>query len=51
MDMLHNLNVLKPDEIVFFVSKARHDVNLYEELNKVRDLLKIDESKIKLFIA
>ena len=47
-DLMQHVGVLDPDEIVFVVKKVQPEVNLYQELNKVRDILKIEESKITL---
>jgi len=47
---LKNVGVLHPTEIVFVIKKLHAGVNLYEELNKVRDVMKIDEKVITLFI-
>lgn len=48
---IKNIGILKPDEIVFSIKKVHPEVNLYQELNDVRDILKIDEKKITLFIS
>jgi hypothetical protein len=47
---LKGVGFLYPEEIVFVIKKLQDEVNLYEELNKVRDVLKIDEKVITLFI-
>ena len=47
---LRNVGALRPAEIVFVIKKVHDGVNLYDELNKVRDVLKIDEKVITLFI-
>lgn len=47
---LKNVGVLRPAEIVFVIKKVHAGVNLYEELNKVRDVMKIDEKVITLFV-
>ncbi len=45
-NLIQNIDVLNPDEIVFMLKSVHRDINLYEEINKVRDYLKIDEKKI-----
>lgn len=42
--------ILKPDEIVFIVKKVHNGINLYSEINKVRDVLNIEEDKITVLI-
>jgi hypothetical protein len=42
--------ILKPEEIVFIIKKVHKDVNVYAEINKVRDILNIEESKITVLI-
>ncbi len=48
--LLLDIGVLNPDEIVFVIKKVHGQVNLYNEINKVRDVLKIDEKKITVFM-
>ena len=45
-DLMKNLGVLQPEQIVFVIERVQSGVNLYDEVNKVRDLFKIDEKKI-----
>ena len=49
--LIHDVGMLNPDEIVFSIKKVHPEVNLYKELNDVRDILQIDEKKITLFIS
>lgn len=50
-NLIKDIGVLHPEEIVFSIKKAHPEVNLYKELNDVRDILKIDEKKITLYIS
>ena len=47
---IEHIGRLNPTEIVFKIHTVVSEVNLYEEINKVRDFLKIDEKKITVFI-
>ena len=47
---IRNVGVLHPDEIVFVINYIHPSLNLYEEINKVRDILKIPEDKITVHI-
>jgi len=47
---MKHLGLLNPTEIVFVIKKVQPDVNLYAEINLVRDILKIDEKEITVFI-
>ncbi len=47
---LKNVGLLHPVELVFVIKKVHTGVNLYEEINRVRDVMKIDEKVITLFI-
>lgn len=46
---INHIECLEPEEIVFVINKVMPEVNLYEEINKVRDIFKIDENKITVF--
>lgn len=48
---IQDVGSLNPEEIVFKIKKVQPEVNLYKELNDVRDILKIDEKKITLYIS
>lgn len=48
--LIENIGRLCPTEIVFVIKKVHQDINLYKEINLVRDILKIDEKKITVFI-
>ncbi len=50
-DFMKDIGVLHPDEIVFIIKKVYPILNLYEEINKVRDILKIDEKKITVYVG
>ena len=50
-DYLKYINVLNPDEIVFVIKKVHKELNLYHEINLVRDVFKIDEKKITVLIS
>jgi hypothetical protein len=47
---IKNIGVLEPDEIEFVIKRVHKDLDLYAEINKVRDILKIKEEKIKVTI-
>jgi hypothetical protein len=47
---INHIGCLKPTEIVFVIKRVLEEVNLYDEINKVRDLMKIDENKITVFV-
>lgn len=47
---INHIGLLKPIEIVFVIKKVLAEVNLYDEINKVRDLMKIDEQRITVFM-
>lgn len=49
-DLLKNVGVLNPERITFVIQRVHKDINLYAEINKVRDELKIKESKINIVI-
>ncbi len=49
-DYLKHIGVLNPTEIVFVIKRVHKELNLYDEINKVRDIMKIDEKKITVFI-
>lgn len=49
-DLIKNVGVLKPEAIVFNIKRAYSDINLIEEINKVRDILKIDEKVISVYL-
>jgi hypothetical protein len=48
--LMKHVGILHPEEIVFVIGRVQPGVNLYKELNSVRDIFKIDEKKITLFI-
>ncbi len=50
-DYLQHIGRLNPTEIVFVIKRVHKELNLYEEVNKVRDVLKIDEKKIIVFMS
>lgn len=41
---------IEPVEIVFVIKKVHKEINLYKEINKVRDIFKIDEKNIIIFM-
>ncbi len=47
---IQDIGLLKPDEIVFEIKNVHPQVNLYDEIDKVRDLFKINETKITIFM-
>ncbi len=49
-NLIKDIGILDPTEIVFLINKAHPNVDLYSEINKVRDFMKIDEKKIIVFI-
>lgn len=49
-DCLQHLGQIESPEIMFKVKNVHPDVDLYEELNLVRRMLKVDERIIKLII-
>lgn len=49
-NFIKDIGILDPEKIVFVIKQVQENVNIYEELNKVRDVLKINESKISLFV-
>ena len=49
-DYMKHIGVLRPDEILFIIKQVHKGVNLYEELNRVKDVYKIDEKKIALLL-
>lgn len=49
--LIKDVGILNPEEIVFVVKKILSEVDIYEELNKVRDLFKIDEKKITMLMG
>lgn len=48
-DILKNVDVFKPTEIVFTIKETHRTLDVYKEINKVRDLLKIPEEKIIVY--
>lgn len=49
--LIQDVGILNPAEIVFVIKKVHPEVNLYKELTDVRDIFKIDENKITIFIS
>lgn len=49
-EYINHIGLLKPDEIVFVIGSVLNEVNIYDEINKVRDLMKIDEKRITVFM-
>ncbi len=49
-DLVKDIGVLCPDEIVFRITSVHPDIDIYQEINAVRDMFKIEETKIKVFI-
>lgn len=49
-DYMKHIGSLNPEQIIFVIKRVQPEVNMYEEMNKVRDILKIDEKKLTLLI-
>jgi hypothetical protein len=45
-----HVGLLNPSEVIFYIRRVQPGVNLYKELNAVRDIFKIDEKRITLVI-
>lgn len=49
--VIRDIGVINPDSITFIIKSVHYKVNLYDEINKVRDILKIPEGKISVIIS
>ena len=49
-DYMRHIGLLEPAEIVFSIKRVHSQVNLYKEINQVRDIFKIPEDKITIFM-
>ena len=47
---MEHIGLLDPTEIVFAIKRVHIELNLYAEINKVRDILKIPENRITVFM-
>jgi hypothetical protein len=50
MDMLKHIEDVGFTEVVFVIKGSHTDVNLYEEINKVRDDFRLQEKQITVFL-
>ncbi len=48
-DYMRHIGALVPEEICFKIKDIHPEINLYDEINKVRDMFKIDEKKITVY--
>lgn len=48
---IKHLEYLQPTEIVFVIKEVLPEVDLYKEINNVRDVMLVDEKKIKVFVS
>lgn len=49
-NVLMNVNILHTEKLVFNIHRVHPEVNIYEELNAVRDFLKMEEKRIQIFV-
>lgn len=47
---IKELQFIEPESVTFIIKRVHPNVNLYKEINAVRDLMNIEEEKIKVFI-